>query len=220
MAEKARRLKEGEAGELHIGFSSSAPYTVFPMILRNFRSRFPGVVLHLHERSTEEQIELLMRGAIDLAFARLPVENVPRNLILRTVLREPLVVALPENHPLGKRKKVAVRALAREPFVLFPRHAATGLYDTIDALCRAAGFKPRVAQEAVQMQTIVSLVSAGLGIAIVPASISNLHRERVRYRPLNPGNAITEMAVAYDKDNPSMVLRSFLAVVSSASERK
>src|SRR5262245_12015873 len=75
LAQKARRLREGEAGELHIGFSSSAPYTVFPMILRTFRARFPGVVLHLHERSTEEQIELLTRGAIDLAFARLPVEN-------------------------------------------------------------------------------------------------------------------------------------------------
>jgi DNA-binding transcriptional LysR family regulator len=111
------------------------------------------------------------------------------------------------------------RALAPEPFILFPRHAAPGLYDQIALICRRAGFRPQVAQEAIQMQTIVSLVSAGLGVAIVPASIRRLHRERVVYRPLRPATTATEMAIAYHHGSRSMVLQSFLRVVAKISDR-
>jgi DNA-binding transcriptional LysR family regulator len=210
----ARRSAEGAAGFLRIGFSSSAPYTTLPAILRRFRAQFPDVKLSLFERSSEEQVELLAADAIDAAFVRRPVENAPASLIVKTILREPLVLALPQSHRLRRRRAVEVRALADESFILFPRHAAPGLYDQIAAMCRRAGFQPTVAQEAVQMQTIVSLVSAGLGVAIVPASIRKLHRERVAYRELIPAGAMTEMAVAYDRGNRSRVLQSFLRVAA------
>ncbi|MGO9454851.1 MAG: LysR family transcriptional regulator [Candidatus Binataceae bacterium] len=213
----AHRAAEGAAGFLRVGFSSSAPYTTLPAILRAFRAQFPGIALNLYERSTEEQIDLLAAGTIDVALVRRPVENAPESLVIKTILREHLVLAMPADHRLRNRRSVAVRALANEPFILFPRHAAPGLYDQIDAFCRRAGFKPAVAQEAVQMQTIVSLVSAGLGVAIVPASIRKLHRERVVYRALSPGKAMTEMAVAYDRNNQSKVLGSFLSVVTKIS---
>ena len=215
----AHRAAEGSIGFLRVGFSSSAPYTTLPAILRSFRAQFPEVTLNLFERSTEEQVELLAAGAIDVAFMRRPVENAPESLAVKTILRERLVLALPHDHRLRNQRSVDVRSLRSEPFILFPRHAAPGLYDQIDSICRRAGFKPQVAQEAVQMQTIVSLVSAGLGVAIVPASISNLHRERVIYRPLRPATATTEMAVAYDRENRSKVLESFLRVVAKISER-
>jgi len=141
----------------------------------------------------------------------------PEALIIKTILREPLMVALPHDHRLRFTPTVAVRALASEPFILFPRHAAPGLYDQIGALCRRAGFAPSVAQEAVQMQTIVSLVSAGLGVAIVPESIRNLHREHVLYRALSPGSARTEMAIAYDRRNESKGLESFVRIVIAMS---
>ena len=214
----ARRAAEGSAGFLRVGFSSSAPYTTLPAILRSFRAQFPDVVMNLFERSTEEQIDLLASGAIDIAFVRRPVENAPESVTIKTILREPLVLALPQGHPLQHRRSVDARVLARESFVLFPRHAAPGLYDQIDSIFRKAGFKPKVAQEAVQMQTIVSLVSAKLGIAIVPASIRNLHRERVVYLALRP-TATTEMAIAYDGNNRSLVLQSFLRAVAKLSDR-
>ncbi|MGH7988545.1 MAG: LysR family substrate-binding domain-containing protein, partial [Candidatus Binataceae bacterium] len=173
----------------------------------------PDVALALHERSTEEQISLLSADAIDLAFIRLPIENAPDSLTFRSILREPLVLAMPQGHRFGRQRTVALKALADEPFILMPRHAAPGLHDQIHAVCRRAGFTPTVTQEAVQMQTIISLVSAGLGIAIVPASIRRLQREQVLYRPLTNVSATTEMAVAYDRRNNSAVLDSFLAVV-------
>jgi DNA-binding transcriptional LysR family regulator len=215
----AHRAAQGTAGYLGVGFSSSAPYTTLPAILRGFRAQFPDIVLNLHERSTEEQIDLLGAGTIDIGFVRRPVENAPEALIIKTILREPLMVALPHDHRLRFTPTVAVRALASEPFILFPRHAAPGLYDQIGALCRRAGFAPTVAQEAVQMQTIVSLVSAGLGVAIVPESIRNLHREHVLYRALSPGSARTQMAIAYDRRNESKGLESFVRIVIAMSSR-
>jgi DNA-binding transcriptional LysR family regulator len=212
----ARRAARGELGQLRVGFSSSAPYTTLPAILRTFRARFPDVTLALHERSTEEQISLLAADAIDIGFVRLPIENAPGSLILKTVLREPLVLAIPREHRFGRMRSVPLMALAKEAFLMMPRHAAPGLYDDIHALCRRVGFTPRVAQEAVQMQTIISLVSAGLGVAIVPASIRNLQREHVVYRPLTSVRVRTAMAVAYDRNNSLAVLKSFLAVVNAS----
>jgi len=209
----ARRVAEGLSGRLQVGFSSSVPHTTLPALLRTFRARFPEVRLSLHERSTEEQLELLAAGTIDVGFVRLPVADPPVSLVVKPILREPLILALPKRHPLGRRAAVPVRALAKEAFVLFPRHVAPGLYDQIEGLCRRAGFRPAVAQEAMQIQTIISLVSAGLGMAIVPRSIESLHREHVVYRPLRGPKTMTEMAVAYERENASAVLRSFLGVV-------
>ena len=210
----ARRVSEGVSGNLQVGFSSSVPHTMLPAILRAFRSRFPDVRLTLHERSTEEQLESLAAGTIDVGFLRLPVEDAPAALVVKPILREALILALPKRHPLVRLGAVPVRALAKEPFILFPRHVAPGLYDQIGEICRRAGFKPAIAQEAMQIQTIISLVSAGLGVAIVPRSIHTLHREHVVYRTLKGSNAITEMAIAYERENRSKVLCSFLRVVA------
>jgi DNA-binding transcriptional LysR family regulator len=208
----ARRASEGLTGNLRVGFSSSVPHTMLPGILRAFRLRFPEVHLALHERSTEEQIESLTAGTIDVGFVRLPLEFAPATLMVKPIFREPLILAIPKRHPLQRLSVVPVSALANEPIVLFPRHAAPGLYDQINGLCRHAGFKPLVAQEALQVHTIISLVSAGLGVAIVPKSIRNLHRAQVWYRTLKGPRMMTEMAIAYEKQNDSIVLRSFLSV--------
>jgi DNA-binding transcriptional LysR family regulator len=211
----ARRLSEGVSGSLRVGFPGSFPHTTLPAILRAFRAKFPAVELTLHERSTEEQLASLATGTIDVAFVRLPVERAPASLVIKAILREPLILALPKKHPLARRAKVAVKALAAEPFILFPRHGAPGLYDQIEGICRRAGFQPSVAQEASQIQTIISLVSAGLGVAIVPRSMQTLHREHVVYRALGGPGVMTEMAVAYEKENPSMALQSFLRIVAA-----
>ena len=211
----ARSAAEGSVGFLRVGFSSSAPYTTLPAVLRAFRSRFPGVALSLFERSTEEQVGMLTAGALDVGFVRRPIPDAPKSMMVRTILHEPLILAMPQEHRLRRQRSIPIRSLAGEPFVFFPRQAAPGLYDEIIALCRRNGFVPRIAQEAVQMQTIVSLVSAGLGVAIVPASMRHLHREHVAYRSLGAGRVMTELAVAYDGTNSSRVLQAFLQILPS-----
>ena len=206
----ARRFVAGELGNLKVGFSSSAAYAVMPAILRTFRTRFPEVSLILEERSTEEQIALLAVHQLDVGFVRLPVENAPAALTFKTIVREPLILALPHKHRLGRRHTVPLKALAEEPFIVVARRAAPGLHDQIEMLCRRAGFKPEVAQQAMEIQTIVGLVSAGLGIAIVPASVRGLQGARVLYRPLAPASAFTEMALVYNRENRSVVVDSFL----------
>jgi DNA-binding transcriptional LysR family regulator len=114
---------------------------------------------------------------------------------------------------------VAVQSLREEPFILLPRDTAPGFHDQIVGLCLRAGFRPNIVQEASQVQTIVSLVSAGLGIAIVPASIRFLHGDRVLYRRLSGAVAMTATAVAYEEANRSVILRTFLSAVWQTEPR-
>ena len=209
----ARRSAQGLVGRLHIGFSSSLPHTKLPSILRVCRSRFPDLTLILHEHTTEKQIELLSVGEIDVGFLRLPVDSAPDGLAIKPILRESLLLAMPRGHSLGRRRVVALPSLREEPFILLPRDAAPGFYDQIIGMCLRAGFRPNIVQEASQIQTIISLVSAGMGIAIVPASIRSLNRERVLYRSLSGAAATTATAVAYEKANRSMILRGFLTSI-------
>lgn len=206
----AARAARGEAGSLRLGFSSAALYATAPAILRAFLARAPEVALSLLERSSEEQTEMLAAGALDAGFVRLPIANAPSSIALRKVAREPLMIALPPGHRLARRRAVALGALAQQRFIMVPQAAARGLHDQIVALCRRAGFEPCVAQEATEAATIVSLVSAGLGVAVVPASVRGLLRERVTYHAIRGADAITEMALAHDRGNPSRVLRLFL----------
>jgi len=216
----ARRFIAGKIGNLKVGFSSSASYATMPVILRTFRARFPEISLILEERSTEEQIALLAVHQLDVGFVRLPVENAPTVFTFKTIVREPLILALPHKHRLGRRRIVPMAALAEEPFIVVARQAVPGFYDQVEMLCRRVGFKPKVAQQAMEIQTIVGLVSAGLGIAIVPASVRGLQGGRVVYRPLAPASAFTEMALVYHSENHSAALGSFLDTVGDFTQRR
>ena len=215
----ARRFVAGEMGDLKVGFSSSAAYAIMPAILRTFRTRFPEVSLILEECSTEEQIASLAVHQLDVGFVRLPVENAPAALIFKTIVREPLILALPHKHRLGRRHTLPLTALAKEPFVVVARQSGPGMHDQIEMLCRRAGFKPEVAQQAMEIQTIVGLVSAGLGIAIVPALVRGLQGGRAD-RPLAPASAFTETALAYNRENRLAVVDSFLDVVAGFTQRR
>jgi DNA-binding transcriptional LysR family regulator len=136
------------------------------------------------------------------------------------LLREPLVAALPADDALARsRAALSLSSLARRPFVIFPRSAAAGLYDTIIEFCREAGFTPRVAQEAIQMQTIVSLVSAGLGVALVPASLRDLRRRGVAYRRLREESPLLTVLLAWRLANRSACLAQFVATTRGSIRR-
>ena len=208
-----RRASRGEIGELAIGFISVADYNVLPVVLREFRRAFPLVNLTLRESTTDAQIRDLLAGRIDVGFV-LPPINEP-SLESLPILREPLIAALPDKHPLARKAgKLALEKLKDAPFILFPRPYAPGLYDDVVSCCKAAGFSPRVEQEAIQMQTIVSLVSAELGVALIPASLTNLRRTGVTYKALRGGSPLTEVHLAWRRGDDLPALRVFIDVAS------
>ena len=207
----AERAGRGEVGELVIGFISNANFNVLPPLLREFRTRMPEVRLQLREATTDRQLEELIDGRMDTGLVLPPVDD-PR-LHYRPTFRESLVVALPAQHPLANREgRIRLASLADAPFVLFPRPLAPGLYDDIFSYCRRCGFSPRVEQEAVQMQTIVSLVSAEIGVALIPQSIEHLGRTGVVYKALEEPSPVIEIGLAWRRDDPLPTLAAFLEV--------
>jgi DNA-binding transcriptional LysR family regulator len=203
------RASAGEVGRLSIGFVGSASYEVLPAILHEFRNRFPEVELRLEEQTTGDQVDALNVGRIDVGLVRPPVAD--DSIELTPLVEERLIAALPEAHPLAERATVPVAALAQEPFVLPPRRL-TGLYEDVIGVCREAGFSPQVVQEAGEMQTIVSLVSAGIGVSLVPESVETFRRPRVAYRPLRGPNASLEIALARRRDDRSPLVAQFREV--------
>lgn len=210
-----RKTSRGEMGQLVVGFVSSTAYNVLPTILRTFRTRVPDVSLELHELSTEQQLQWLREGRIDVGFLRPPVDE--DTFSVATIYQEPLVVALPEAHPLANGASVSLRSLSSELFIFFPRSIAPGLYDQIISLCQQADFSPTVAQEAMQMQTIVSLVAAEMGIAIVPESLQHLQRTGVVYKAIQEPTSKVAIAMIWRCNDTSPTVQHFLEVVRSTS---
>ncbi|MDX2230814.1 MAG: LysR family transcriptional regulator [Leptolyngbyaceae cyanobacterium bins.349] len=201
----AQQASRGEVGQLAIGFVSSAAYNILPPILKALRRQVPNVTLELRELTTREQVKAVWESKLDIGFVRPPLQD--EELASSVIFQEPLMVALPEAHPLGQGASISIQSLATEPFILFPRMVAPGLHDLILSLCLQAGFNPAVTQEAIQMQTIVSLVAAEMGVAIVPLSMQNLQRQGVIYRPLQEPTPTVEIMMIWRHQPPAIVQR-------------
>ncbi|MCC2957185.1 LysR family transcriptional regulator [Massilia sp. IC2-477] len=212
LPELVRRVAAGEAGRLTLAFVSTADYSVLPSILQRYRAAFPEVRLVLREATSDVQAEELLQGRVDAGFVIPPLPGaLDTTLGYRKVLAEPLILCAPAGlDALRGKGPVRLRDLPPLPLVIFPRAAAPALHDAILATFRAAGITPVIGQEALQMQTIVSLVSGGMGLALVPQSVSNLMRAGVEYRALHEPTPLTELGLAWRRDNASPVLRSFL----------
>ena len=216
--ETAQRADRGEIGPLAIGFVPSADLDVLPRALRTWTARFPDVELALHPLSPGGPMDAVRDGRVHVNFVRLPVEG-EDGLVVESIQREPLVAALPRAHRLAGLARVKLADLADDTMILFPRDVAPRYYDVYVGACRRAGFTPRVLHPG-SMQTNLGLVSAGLGVALMPASIRNLRRRGVVYRPLAPPVPWVEMAVAYRSDERSSVVRAFLDVVRGLGRRR
>ncbi|NKF21138.1 LysR family transcriptional regulator [Solimonas marina] len=181
---RVQRVARGELGRIRVGMINSAPFhPLIPQVIREFRRRYPNVAFSLEERTTPGLVTAVRNENVDLAFVR-PIHGSSEGLIVEPVLDEDMVIALPAGHALAKRRQIPMLALSIEPFVLFSRAVGAGLHDEIVAACRAAGFSPRVVQEASQVTSIVNLVASGLGVSIVPASMQHMHTEGVTFRPI------------------------------------
>ncbi|WP_454677020.1 LysR family transcriptional regulator [Achromobacter marplatensis] len=192
----ARRLGRGERGALTVGFTASAVFHPYlPRAIRAFRDRYPDVRVTLTESNTISLLRGLRLGEVDVAFVR-PPYLLDAEFESERVLDEPMLVALPPDHPLSRLTSVPIAALADQDFVLYPRPIGAGLYDAIQSACQRAGFAPRVIQEAPQMASIVSLVAAGVGISVVPAAMRHMGAEGIEYRPIagDAPHALLDMA--------------------------
>jgi len=206
-----RQVSRGEIGQLVIGFVSSTAYNVLPPILRTFRSHFPNVKLGLQELTTDQQVQWLREKRIDIGLFRPPIED--DGFSVEPIFEEALMVALPETHALAHQSEVSLRSLAHESFMMIPRNVAPGLYDPIISSCQQAGFSPIVAQEAIQMQTIVSLVAAEIGVAIVPASLQQLQRPGIVYKEIAESTPKVTIAMIWRSQDSSAIVQRFLEVV-------
>lgn len=211
----AQRAASGETGHLSLAFVSIADYSVLPPYLRQFRESHHDVSIELREATSDLQLNLLENSEIDAGLLIPPIpDKLAATLNYQKVLSENLILALPEAY--AKRENPSMLASYKDlPLIIFPRKIAPALYDTIFACFRSAGLTPEIGQEAIQMQTIIGLVSAGMGVALVPQSVSNLKRPGVVYQSLTELAGTVEIGVAWRKENTSPVLSAFLALLKN-----
>jgi DNA-binding transcriptional LysR family regulator len=213
----AKRAAQGKVGRLSIGFIGSATLSFLPDLIRRYKLEYPNVRLALHDLYPVELDKACDSGEIDIAITRTLSPERSKNRQTRVLLRDPLVAVLPRSRKL-KSKKIRLVDLANERFILFHRQGAPGVFDTIVGACRSQGFSPRVENEPNSMQTILSLVEAEEGVAIVPASTSNLRSNGVQFVRLVPDGLYLELIVAWPLGEPSVVLRTFLDFLSANTE--
>ncbi|WP_083887129.1 LysR family transcriptional regulator [Nodosilinea nodulosa] len=220
--EAAQQISRGEKGRLIVGINTSIANSKLPDILRSFYARYPEVTLVLQELASYDQIEKLKQQQLDVGFFHAhnlrTVEGNHGNLDLETqiVLREPLILILPEKHRFASQATgVAIASLAKESFILPPANLLYGLRDQIDQLCLEAGFKPKVKQEAAWISTVLSLVAGGVGISILPANVKNLQRHGVVYRSILGSSPELEIVAAWHRHHRSAPLNNLLSVIQN-----
>lgn len=209
-----RRTGAGELGRLSVGFIHSSSYGLLPAIVGRFRQLYPGIELELHEMPITVQHTALARGTIDVGLLR--VQSGPAELEVLPILPDPFVLALPARHPLAARKRLRLKNVAGEPFVMFHKAGAPLFHGRIERMCEQAGIAPRVAQHATQIHTVVGLVGAGLGVAIVPGSARNLHPRNVRFVQIADKAEPVHVALAWRRGQETPAIRSFRRVAQEA----
>ncbi|MFI8946205.1 LysR family transcriptional regulator [Streptomyces sp. NPDC053750] len=186
-AERARvhmtELATGRAGHVSVGFIGTATYDVLPRVARTVRARLPHITLELRgELLSPQLVDGLLSGAYDLAVLR---SGTPTEGVSTTPLRtEPLVAVVPAHHPLAGRRRIPLDSLAGEPFVIHPAGPRSAMHDRVLSACERAGFQPPSLVEVGETATLVVLVAAGHGVALVPESVQSLRLDGVTYVPL------------------------------------
>jgi DNA-binding transcriptional LysR family regulator len=211
-----RRVGAGAIGSIAVGFVPSASNSVLPSLLRRFWEAHPDVAVTLREMAPGDLVDGLHGGNLDISFLYLPFSDPLLDHLV--IVREPFVAALPFDHPLARETTVDVADLRDEPFVTPADHGMMpGLHAKVTAICHAAGFVPRAVQDDVWLvQTIVALVAAGVGVALVPSSSQAQARAGVVYRPLRPRSTHeAELAAVWRRTDQSPALGSFLAEMRS-----
>ncbi len=220
---RMQRVAQGEEGVLAVGFTSSAAAHAFvPQALRAFRHARPRVQLQIGEHNAAELTESISAGRMHCGLLRVPVDR-PAGLHFETLLREPVMAALPVDHPLaarpGRASRLTLAQLCREGLILVRRPGAPGLYAELLALCRAQGLAPRVVAEVDRMMTNLNLVAAGVGLSVVPASMAGVHPHAIRYLPLAGSESLdAPLTLVTRQDEDSLPAAQFAALVRAQAQ--
>ena len=214
--DRTRLVAQGKVGRLRIGFSETATYggEELPSILRHFRAGWPDVRLELSPSTSISAVEQLRNRELDVAFVYIPPSN-PRELGSHTISVERVVLALPQAHPLVTRKRVSLRDLREEPFIVPPRGAATLVYDRVLSACRTAGVTLKVVQEVASYTTMLSLVAGGIGLSFVVESAERTKPEGVVLRDVGDLRVTAQLFVLWRKDNQAPALQKFVEMIRS-----
>jgi len=216
----ARHLREGKAGRLTLSFVSTADYSVLPRLVQGYSSAFPDVELTLVEATSDVQVESLLGGRFDAGILIPTRPALPPALAYRPLLSEPLIVAVPEAWIATGRLRMRGDLLQGsdwmgQPLIIFPPHVSPDFHTLVLDFYRSRGCQPLIRQQAIQMQTIISLVSAGMGLALVPQSLRHLARTGVRYLELPGPVPRLETGFAWRKDTESATLTSLIAIAET-----
>jgi DNA-binding transcriptional LysR family regulator len=212
-----RRAEEGMTGILRAGFMSSATFAGVEGIAGHLKSLLPGVSITWHGMPTSEQIHALRSQQIDLGFVHLPADT--RRLQVRGIARDELVVGLNSAHRLANQRFIALEDLRDDDFVLSPRSSAPGLHDLILATCVDAGFSPVIRHRARDLLSIISMISVGAGVSLVPAWLTATHFPNTRFQRLKGKAPLIELGIAWNADNASPVLHETLKALKPVFER-
>jgi DNA-binding transcriptional LysR family regulator len=218
--ESARRTHAGQSGRLLIGYSASATFEVLPTILRKFCRLYPNVTVEVSEMSTIRAAELLLDSPLSVGLLRSPSFFSEESFCIETILREPFVVALPSSHPASKQQSVRIKTLADEAFIVPRRQPGWDYSDALFEILRDNGIEPRIAQEANQSIGVASLVAGGLGVGLVPASITALRLPGLIYRPIEGRSRTTALSMVWKRTSRASTVRAFLDVVRAEYPKK
>jgi DNA-binding transcriptional LysR family regulator len=209
-ADAARRAERGQIGPLVVACGPLAVQTVLPMILKTFRKEHPEVDLNVRESNGHNILNVLedKQADVGLLLPQFTSERLQR----QTCLTLPLVAALPKSHPLAKRRRIRMKQLADEPFVLFSHQGADGFYEHIVRMCERGGFTPKIVREAGQHPTLLALVAAGYGVTLIPALTKSAAPEDVVFVQVIEPWATMPLWIAWRTNHSSAVLTAFLEV--------
>ena len=211
--QSTQRAHAGQSGILTIGFSSSAVPEVLPRILRKYHALYPRVVVDVLETITIKHAESLLESTMSVALIRSPTFLSREQFCFETIQRERFVVALPDSHPAANQESIRIKTLANEPLIVPPRQPGWGYADSIFQIFRDNGIVPQVEEEASGALAVITLVAGGFGVALVPASLSNLRLPGVTYRPIKGQCRTSDLTLVWRRDGRVSTVRGFLEVV-------
>jgi DNA-binding transcriptional LysR family regulator len=210
--ELVKRAFSGFVGDLVLGFVESATWDILPHVISAYRDQYPDIRITLRHLHTIDQINAIREGNVHVGIVGLPVND--PDLCVYVIKKEPYWVALPPVHRLAvSDSKIFVSNLSQEPFIATNREVGATYYDTMVKVCIDAGFSPSIVQTVNEMQTMLSLVSSGIGIALIHESAKNLRNDIV-YKPLHGTNQYAyQMSLVWRKGDTSPIIKGFLEVI-------
>lgn len=214
----ALRAARGEAGTLTVGYAVSAGFEIVPRVLHEFHVRYPGVHVQLRGMSASEQVDGIRKGTVHVGFIREPDNH--SDLVRIPLLKERLLLAYHESSPLAARATISLRDVEQLPFVMSERGRSPGMYDKIVHACRRAGFSPQVVQEASEVQTVLGLVAAGVGVTLVPDQFRQLALPGLRFAALPDVTTQLTLAIVHDAANRSSLVEAFVEVAVATLEQR